>query len=216
RAAILHTQPAVTTLAALSTALELRTFRPARFHIALWSLINSRPVAAFAAAVLIAITVIPVTVIPVTIIVVTIIAAIIVALAVVTLTIFSLAIIPTMIVAVFVVARILRAIAVVLLLQIALALIIRIPVAAIVALIGRQRRASRHITAIPVVPAIVAMRPARTPVMAPARRRVVIPAAEVRRRRAVITHRHAQHEPRHIIRLDVIPRAVVPVAHIPA
>src|SRR5271165_6190141 len=67
----------------------------------------------------------------------------------------------------------------------------------ILALIDGQRRRWRDGLSVPAVPSSVLRFPALAPVLAPARRRVALPAAEVGWRRAVVAHRNAEHEQRH-------------------
>src|SRR5690606_30329463 len=71
-------------------------------------------------------------------------------------------------------------------------------------------------TMIPFVPAATIMFPTLAPSMSPAPRCVVMPAVKERRRMAVITHRHPQHEYRHFVWIDVIPGAVIPITDEPA
>src|SRR5690606_29040402 len=70
-------------------------------------------------------------------------------------------------------------------------------------------------TMIPFVPAAMIVFPTLAPSMSPARRCVVMPAVKERRRMAVITHRHPQHEYRHLVRIDVIPGSVIPITDEP-
>ncbi len=57
--------------------------------------------------------------------------------------------------------------------------------------------------------------PCVAPVFAPVRRRIRLPAAKVRRRRAVVAHRDSQHKQRHEFRGHPAPRPVVPGARVP-
>src|SRR5581483_9227282 len=112
--------------------------------------------------------------------------------------------------------RLARAIAIVLRAQQPLALdLARIFPARVLPLIHRQRRAMEARVTIPVIPAATSLLPGATPVLAPARRRIHHPAAEIRRRPAVIAHRHAQHERGHVFRTGQLPGTVVPGAGVP-
>src|SRR6185437_306915 len=59
----------------------------------------------------------------------------------------------------------------------------------ILSLVGRQRGRCLNRITVPLVPSVVLRRPALPPVIAPAQRGVGVPATEIRRLLAVITHR---------------------------
>ena len=71
---------------------------------------------------------------------------------------------------------------------------VRIACSRILSLVGRQRCSTRCRMAVPMVPSMAAVFPVATPVIAPARRRIGTPAMKIRRRLAVVTNRHAEHE----------------------
>ena len=93
---------------------------------------------------------------------------------------------------------------------------VRVPVAGVLALVRRQRRRPRRGRTVPAVPAAVPVLPAPAPVLTPARRRIAGPTAKIRGSTAVVLHRHAQHEQRDVLGLEHAPRAVVPIARVPA
>src|SRR5262249_6249967 len=78
---------------------------------------------------------------------------------------------------------------------------------------GPGRRAES--TAASPVRAAATLLPVAAPVFAPMRWCVAAPAAEERRRAAVITHGYPQNVDGHIFRRGAIPRPVVPLARIP-
>src|SRR5512133_2515333 len=78
----------------------------------------------------------------------------------------------------------------------------RIPGAGVRALVHRQRRGARNPAVVPAVPAGATNLPVAAPPLAPARRPVRVPAAEVRGRLTVVAHRDAQHVVRDVVGLD--------------
>ena len=76
--------------------------------------------------------------------------------------------------------------------------LVRIAAAAVIPLIGWQRRGPGHGTTIPAIPSIALPLPVATPMLAPARGGVFTPAAKIGGRASVVAHRHAQHEQGHI------------------
>jgi len=90
-----------------------------------------------------------------------------------------------------------------------------ITAARIVALVARQGCAWRQCSPVPAIPAGTAPLPLRAPVLSPTWRGITGPAAEEHWWAAIETHRYAQHERRHRVRLDLVPRTVVPSARVP-
>ena len=112
--------------------------------------------------------------------------------------------------------RIARLVAVILVVNIALLLhLMGIAIPGILALVGRQRCWRRRRTTVPPVPSAALLRPVIAPVIAPAWRRILLPTAEIGRRRPVVAHRDAQDEQRHRLRTDESPRSVVPGTRVP-
>ena len=91
----------------------------------------------------------------------------------------------------------------------------RIAVAGVIPLVNRQRCGCWGGAAVPTVPPPSTLFPVATPVIPPTGRRVGTPAAEIRRRLAVVANRDPQHISRHIVITHPIPRPVVPAARIP-
>ncbi len=92
----------------------------------------------------------------------------------------------------------------------------RITVTRIMTLVCRRRCGVPHDATIPVIPAMAMLRPARTPMDVPTRRRRYHPTVEIRWRIDVVTHRHPQHEQRYVNGINQIPGPVIPGARIPA
>ena len=91
----------------------------------------------------------------------------------------------------------------------------RIAVAGIIPLVGRQWCGSRGGAAVPTIPPASTLFPVAAPVIPPAWRLIGTPAAEIRRRLAVVANRDAQHISRHIVITHPVPRPVIPAARIP-
>jgi len=91
----------------------------------------------------------------------------------------------------------------------------RIAVSRIIPLVSRQRCRCGGRAGVPMVPPTSTPFPFVTPVIPPMWRRVGMPVAEIWRRLAVVANRDAQQISRYIVITHVIPRPVVPAAHIP-
>jgi len=91
----------------------------------------------------------------------------------------------------------------------------RIAVSRIIPLVSRQRCRCGGRAGVPMVPPTSTPFPFVTPVIPPMWRRIGTPVAEIWRRLAVVANRDAQQISRYIVITDVIPRPVVPAAHIP-
>src|SRR5664280_341303 len=76
-------------------------------------------------------------------------------------------------------------------------------------------RGRRRGTAVPLIPPASTLLPRIAPVLAPARRSVRLPAAEVRRRTVVVAHGYPKDEEGHVLRTHQVPRSVVPGARVP-
>src|SRR5664280_631139 len=111
--------------------------------------------------------------------------------------------------------RVARHVAIVLAAKRLLLLRLRIPIGRVASLVGGQRRGRRRGTAVPLIPPASTLLPRITPVLAPARRSVRLPAAEVRRRTAVVAHGYPKDEEGHVLRTHQVPRSVVPGARVP-
>jgi len=91
----------------------------------------------------------------------------------------------------------------------------RIAVSRIIPLVSRQRCRCGGGAGVPMVPPTSTPFPFVTPVIPPMWRRIGTPVAEIWRRLAVVANRDAQQISRYIVITHVIPRPVVPTAHIP-
>ena len=91
----------------------------------------------------------------------------------------------------------------------------RIAVSRIIPLVSRQRCRCGGRAGVPMVPPTSTPFPFVTPVIPPMWRRIGTPVAEIWRRLAVVANRDAQQISRYIVITHVIPRPVVPTAHIP-
>ena len=91
-----------------------------------------------------------------------------------------------------------------------------IAITRIAPLIDGERSGPRGRAAVPVIPPASLRLPFMTPVLAPVRRVVVAPAAEVRRRLPVVANGDAQDVQRYVLGIHGTPRTVVPGARIPA
>lgn len=91
----------------------------------------------------------------------------------------------------------------------------RIAVSRIIPLVSRQRCRCGGGAGVPMVPPTSTPFPFVTPVIPPMWRRIGTPVAEIWRRLAVVANRDAQQISRYIVITHVIPRPVVPAAHIP-
>lgn len=91
----------------------------------------------------------------------------------------------------------------------------RIAVSRIISLVSRQRCRCGGRAGVPMVPPTSTPFPFVTPVIPPMWRRIGTPIAEIWRRLAVVANRDAQQISRYIVITHVIPRPVVPAAHIP-
>ncbi len=85
----------------------------------------------------------------------------------------------------------------------------------VLALVHGLGRRWRDIMPVPAVPSSAVCFPALAPVLAPARRRVGLPTAEIDRRLAVVANWNTQHKQRHGLGPNHLPGAVVPAARIP-
>src|SRR3984893_17740610 len=92
----------------------------------------------------------------------------------------------------------------------------RISLARVLPLVRRHGCGAHRVTPIRLVPATVLLLPTAPPVLAPSRRRVRGPSAEVARGTAVVSDGDAQEDLRHDAGVDRRPGAVVPGARVPA
>src|SRR4029077_1354527 len=91
----------------------------------------------------------------------------------------------------------------------------RVPLPAVLALIGRHWSGGRHVSAIHLVPVLMLLGPGGAPMLGPPRRSGRRPPVKVGRRPPVVPDRHLENEGGHDLRIDQRPRSVVPGARVP-